>query len=70
MLYFMSFKVGAFNVLVLVILLIFYFYKNEFFKYVLERFLTTYRVNISFVLLMNFWFFPFTNHHTRTLNSL
>ena len=70
MLYFISLKASAFNVLALFFLLIFYFYKNEFFKYVLERFLTTYRVNISFVLLMVSDFFPFTNHHTRTLNSL
>ena len=56
MLYSTSFKTDAFNVLVLVFLLIFYFYKNEFFKYVLERFLTTHRVNISLVLLMTFGF--------------
>ena len=57
MLYFTPSKADAFNVLNLFFLLIFYFYKNEFFKYVLERFLTTYRVNISFVLLMTFGFF-------------
>ena len=56
MLCFTSFKAVAFNLLNLFFLLIFYFYKNEFFKYVLERFLTTYRVNISLVLLMTFGF--------------